>query len=80
MAPQKRSREPPEPEERKRQFATWYIIGAMFLVLLLQTLWAGNLQTETVAYSEFERLLTESRIAEVTVAQDTIRGRLKECG
>ena len=78
MEPAKRGREPLEPEERKRRFATWYAIGAGLLLLLLQSLWVGELQTQTVSWSELDRLLAEGRVAEVTVSQDTLRGRLKE--
>ena len=53
-------------------------IGAGLLLLLLQSLWVGELQTQTVSWSELDRLLAEGRVAEVTVSQDTLRGRLKE--
>src|SRR5690242_7004179 len=78
MAPARQGRDPLEPEERKRRFATWYAIGAGLLLLLLQPLWLGELQTQTVSWSELERMLAEGKVAEVTVSPDTLRGRLKE--
>ncbi len=67
-----------EPEERKHQFAVWYIFAAFLGVMLIQFLWLRLTQVETIPYSRFEQLLDDNKIAEVLVGQDTIEGRLKE--
>jgi cell division protease FtsH len=67
-----------EPEERKHQFATWYIFAAFLGVMLIQFLWLRFTQVETVPYSRFEQLLDDNKIAEVLVGPDTIEGRLKD--
>jgi cell division protease FtsH len=72
------SRTPKEPEERKHQFATWYIFAAFLGVMLVQFLWLRFTQIETIPYSQFEQLLDENKIAEVLVGQETIQGTLKE--
>ena len=81
-APAKRptgpQKDPPDSDLWKRQFTIWYILGAFFLLTFLQSIWANYSQVETVPYSQFETLLGEGRISEVTVSQDTIRGQLKE--
>src|SRR5712692_8084769 len=69
---------PKEPEERKHQFATWYIFAAFLGVMLLQSLWLRLIQVDTIPYSQFEQLLDENKIAEVLVGQETIEGTLKE--
>src|SRR5258705_724804 len=72
------SRTPKEPEERKHQFATWYIFAAFLGVMLVQVLWQRFTQVETIPYSQFEQLLEENKIAEVLVGQESVQGTLKE--
>jgi cell division protease FtsH len=67
-----------EPEERKHQFATWYIFAAFLGVMLIQYLWLQYTQIETIPYSQFEQLLDQNKISEVLVGSDTIQGTLKE--
>ena len=67
-----------EPEERKHQFAIWYIFAAFLGVMLIQYLWLQYTQVETIPYSQFEQLLDENKISEVLVGASTIQGTLKE--
>lgn len=78
MKTEKWNRSGPAPEDRKRQFAIWYLIAAVVVAILIQAVWAGGQQGGTVPWSEFERLLAEGRVAEVTVSQDLLRARLTE--
>jgi len=73
-----KSRPPREPEERKHQFAIWYIFAAFLGVMLIQYLWIQYTQVETIPYSQFEQLLDENKISEILVGSDTIQGTLKE--
>jgi cell division protease FtsH len=73
-----KSRTPKEPEERKHQFAIWYIFAAFLGVMLVQVLWLRFTQVDTIPYSEFERLVDGNKIAEVLIGQETIQGVLKE--
>jgi cell division protease FtsH len=41
-----------EPEERKHQFATWYIFAAFLGLMLIQYLWLRYTQVETIPYSQ----------------------------
>src|SRR5262249_46575252 len=50
------SRPPKEPEERKHQFATWYVFAAFLGVMLVQFLWLRFTQVDTIPYSQFEQL------------------------
>ena len=73
-----KNQQPKEPEERKHQFATWYIFAAFLGVMLIQYLWLQYTQVETIPYSQFGQLLDENKISEVLVGSDTIQGTLKE--
>ena len=66
-----------EPKARKRQIIIWYITAAVIGVLLLQYFWTSNSQVETIPYSQFEQLLGQDKVVEVTVGADSIRGSLK---
>ena len=56
-----------EPDVRKRQIMIWYTVAAVIGILLFQQFWSSYSQIETIAYSEFERLLDQGKIAEVTL-------------
>ena len=72
------NRLPKEPEERKHQFAIWYIFVAFLGVMLIQYLWVQYSQVETIPYSQFEQLLDANKISDVLVGSDSIQGTLKE--
>jgi cell division protease FtsH len=67
-----------EPDARKRQFLIWYVLAAMIGILLFQQFWTSYSQIETIPYSQFEALLDQGKIAEVTVGADSVQGKLKE--
>ena len=69
----KANKPPKEPEERKHQFATWYIFAAFLGVMLIQSLWLSFTQVETIPYSQFEQLLAENKISEVLVGTESIQ-------
>jgi len=72
-----KSHTPTEPDERKHQFAIWYIFAAFLGVMLVQFLWPSFIQVDTIPYSQFEQLVDENKITEVLVGQETIQGILK---
>ena len=67
-----------EPDARKRQFIIWYVLAAMLGVLLFQQFWTSYTQVETIPYSQFETLLNEDKVGEVTVSADSVQGALKQ--
>jgi cell division protease FtsH len=77
-SPTAKSRPPKEPEERKHQFATWYIFAAFIGVMLIQYVWLQFIQVETIPYSQFEQLLEENKISEVLVGSESVQGTLKD--
>ena len=59
---------------------TWnlgYWLLALLLLFLLQDVWQNTSRVQTVPYSEFEKALSEGRIADVTVSERSVIGRLK---
>src|SRR2546428_8934084 len=63
--------------ERKTQFNLAYLLFAVLAMFGLQQWWQRAQTIEVVPYSEFEKLLAEERIAEVTVSDQHITGKLK---
>ena len=53
----------------------WVVAGLM--ILWLQNLWQSSRSVEVVPYSQFEQALAQGRVAEVTIGETTITGRLK---
>jgi len=63
--------------ERRSQINLGYLVFALFAMVLLQQWWQTAQTVEVVPYSEFEKLLAEDKIAEVTVSDQRITGKLK---
>ncbi|HBF57395.1 MAG TPA: cell division protein FtsH [Afipia sp.] len=64
--------------DRKTQFNIWYWIGAFFLLMAFQYLYATATQVAQIPYSQFETYVRDGRIAEVAVSDRFIQGRFKE--
>jgi cell division protease FtsH len=67
-----------EPSTRKHDVIIWYVFAAMIGILVLQWAWTTYSQIETIPFSQFEQLVSENKVSEVAVGQDTIQGKLKE--
>jgi cell division protease FtsH len=63
--------------ETQTRFNLLYFLFAMVALLLLQQWWQAAQTIEVLPYSEFEKLLAEGRIAEVTVTERHVTGKLK---
>ena len=64
--------------DKKTTFNVWYFVAAFAGILLLQSLIAGFAGTKPIAYSEFQQLLHDNKVAEVAVSDRFISGALKE--
>jgi len=64
--------------QRKRAITTGYLIAAAFGILILQWALTTYSTIETIPYSRFEELVSQGKVSEVAVGQDTIQGKLKE--
>jgi cell division protease FtsH len=63
--------------EPKAHFNFWYFVIALMAIMLIQNWWTETQQVETVPYSEFHALLRDGKVAEVSVADEYIRGKLR---
>ena len=54
-----------------------YLVFAFFAIMLVQQWWHQVQTVEVVPYSQFEKLLQESKLSEVVVSDQTITGMLK---
>jgi cell division protease FtsH len=66
------------PADRKQQFTLWYIVAAVLAALLVQQIASTVTSVDVIPYSQFEQLVAEGKVAQVTVGSDTVRGTLKE--
>jgi cell division protease FtsH len=63
--------------EKRTQFNVWYLIIALFVILMFQNWWAATRQIEAIPYSEFEQLLKTDQIEEVYVRDNYLEGKVK---
>jgi cell division protease FtsH len=54
----------------------WYVLGALLLLALIQT-WFVASSGQQLSYSDFKQALRTGRVAEITVAEQTIFGTYK---
>ena len=64
--------------DKKTTFNVWYFVAAFAGILLLQSLISGYVGTKPIAYSEFQQLLRDNKVAEVAVSDRFISGTVKE--
>jgi len=64
--------------DKKITYNAWYFAAALAGILLLQSLIASFSGTKPIAYSEFQQLLRDDKVAEVAVSDRFISGVLKD--
>lgn len=60
--------------DKKTQINFWYILLAIFGVILLRDLWVQGQTIAAIPYSQFEEYLDQDVIEEVVIGSDIIRG------
>jgi cell division protease FtsH len=63
---------------KQTRFTIWYWIAACLAVLIVQYVAATTQQVATIAYSDFESLVREGKVAEIEVSDRYVYGVLKE--
>src|SRR5512132_4569989 len=63
--------------DKKQQVNIWYVLLAILALLFFQSWWVEQRQVETLPYSQFEKLLREGGIEEMSVGTNVIEGKLK---
>ena len=64
--------------DKRVQFHIWYVIAAIFGVLILQQLWAESQQIAVIPYSEYLDDLKAGKVDDVKVSGDYIQGNYKQ--
>jgi cell division protease FtsH len=64
--------------DKKIQFNFWYVILAVFAIFLIQNWWIESRKVEPLPYSQFEQLLKDGKIDEISISKDHIEGKLKQ--
>jgi cell division protease FtsH len=65
---------------RKISFSIWYVILAIWAVILVHDFIQALQKIEELPYSEFKTLVANDKVAEVAVSSQTLTGRLKPEG
>jgi cell division protease FtsH len=63
--------------EKHHKFSIWYVLIAVWIVLILQHSIAQTFRVQQISYSEFLKGLQDGRITEVAVTQDRIQGKIR---
>ena len=66
--------------EKQHKFSVWYVMLAIWGVLLIQNYIASMFAVQVIPYSRFLKLLKENKIAEVAITANQIQGKLTEEG
>jgi cell division protease FtsH len=64
--------------DKKVQYNLWYVLAAVFGILLLQTIWQGYQQVEPLPYSQFQAYLRDGKLDDIVVTDNYIQGRIKD--
>jgi len=63
--------------ENNTKFNVWYVLAAVWGVLLLQSLIFDQFRAKVIPYSEFIQALTQDKVIEIAISQDRISGKMK---
>jgi cell division protease FtsH len=63
--------------EKHYTFSVWYVLLAVWFVLILQSFFISFFSVQTIPYSRFLKLLNENRITEVAITANKIQGKMK---
>jgi len=64
--------------KRGHEFIFWYVIIAMFAVLMLESYFVENGYIQAIPYSEFEQILNEGKIDKLVIGRTRITGAYKD--
>jgi cell division protease FtsH len=64
--------------KREHHVNFWYVIAAIFAVMLIQDFLVQRTQTKIIPYSEFEQLVDQGKVSDLVVGNTEISGTLKD--
>ncbi|MEN8809552.1 MAG: ATP-dependent zinc metalloprotease FtsH [Desulfobacterales bacterium] len=62
--------------KKQHKFSIWYVILGIWGVLILHNLIASALVVKTISYSEFNKLVNQGRVSDISISADQIQGRM----
>jgi cell division protease FtsH len=62
--------------DKKQKFSIWYVMLGIWVVLIVHNMIYSAFAIKTIPYSEFLKLLKESRVSEVAISTNQIQGRM----
>ena len=63
--------------EKHHRFSIWYVLIAVWFMLILHNLMVQMFAIEHIPYSQFIKALEAGKIVEVAISQDRIQGKMK---
>ena len=63
--------------EKHHKFSIWYVLIAVWIVLILQNTISQRFRVQQVPYSEFVKSLQNGKVIEVAIAHDRIQGKMR---
>jgi cell division protease FtsH len=64
--------------DKKTKFNIWYLLFALWGVLIIHGLWMRATQIQEIPYSQFQTYLAANRIEEIRISSNYIQGTLKD--
>jgi cell division protease FtsH len=64
--------------EKKHRFNIFYVLLAIWGVLILQNIIFSQFRPRVIAYSDFIQAVLDDKVLEIAVGQDTITGKMKD--
>ena len=68
------------PVNKKISFSIWYVVLAIIAIIIVHDFIVAMQKVEELPYSEFRTLMAAGKVAEVTVTQQRVSGKLKPEG
>lgn len=62
--------------EKHHKFSIWYVVLAIWGVLIIHDIFVSAFAVQTIPYSQFLKLLKEDKITEVAISANQIHGRM----
>ena len=64
--------------EKKHRVSLWYFLIAFWALIILQEVYVASQHMDEVPYSQFKAWVQEDKVAEVSITETIIHGKLKE--
>ncbi len=64
--------------EQNTKFSIWYVLAAIWGVVLLQNLIFDQLRPKVIPYSEFIDALTNDKVQEISISNERITGKIRD--